>query len=156
MSPGKREAIADRLMLIGAPVLFASLFLPWSHQFSPAFLARYSGSPALQGVARDPTAWQVYSAVDVLLALLAVGLLLVALRGGRGPRVALLLGLAVALTFTIHALGRPPTHGSGLFDPSLRPPAYTPDHPTAGAGEVVALVGLALGLGGLLLSFTGD
>ncbi len=36
-----REAIADWLMVLGAPSLLLSLFLTWSHQFSPAFLARY-------------------------------------------------------------------------------------------------------------------
>lgn len=156
MTKGTREAIADWLMLLGAPILFLSLFLTWSHQFSPAFLAQYGHTPALQGIPRDPTAWQVYSIVDVLLAALAVCLLAAALRGSRNWRIAVLLGLLVAIAFIIHALGSPPTRGANLFDPSLRPPAYTPDHPTSGAGESVALVGLGLGLGGVLLSFTAD
>ncbi len=151
-----REAIADWLMLLGAPILFVSLFLSWSHQFSPAFLAQYGHTPALAGIPRDPTAWQVYSIVDVLVAVLAAGLLAVALRGTRAGRIAVLLGLLVALAFTIHALGTPPTRGANLFDPSLKPPAYTPDHPQSGAGEVVALVGLGLGIGGVLVSFTAD
>jgi len=154
VSKGKREATADWLMVIGAPILFASLFLTWSHQFSPAFLAQYGHSPAIQEIARNPTAWQVYSVVDLLLALLAGGLLTVALRGSRAGRVAVLLGLAVALAFTVHALATPPTHGVDLFNPGLTPPADSPDHPTSGAGEIVALVGAGLGLGGVLLSFT--
>jgi hypothetical protein len=156
VSKSNREAIADWLMMLGAPILLASLFLTWSHQFSPSFLAQYGRSPALQGIPRDPTAWQVYSVVDVLIAVLAGGLAVVALRGSRGGRVAVLLGLAVALAFTIHALGTPPTRGANLFDPSLSPPAYRPDYPTSGAGEVVALVGAGLGLTGVLLSFTAD
>jgi amino acid transporter len=150
----KREAISDWLMLLGALILFVSLFLSWSHQFSPAFLAQYGHTPALAGVPRDPTAWQVYSIVDVLLAALAAGLLASALRGRRAGRIAVLLGLAVALVFTIHALGTPPTRGANLYDPTLK--AYAPNHPTSGAGEVVALVGMAIGLAGVLLSFTAD
>lgn len=153
MGKGKREAIADWLIVLSALILFASLFMTWSHQFSPAFLARYGRSPALQGVPHDPTAWQLYSIVDVLLALVAGGLLIVALRGSRAWRVAVTLGLALAIAFVIHALGTPPTNGTDLFDPSLRPPAYSPDHPIAGTGEVVALIGLGLSAGGVLLSF---
>jgi hypothetical protein len=143
-------------MLLAGPILFVSLFLTWSHQFSHAFLAQYGDTPALQGIPRDPTAWQVYSIVDVLLAVLAGCLLAAALRGTRTWRIAVLLGLCVALAFTIHALGTPPTRGANLFDPSLQPPAYTPNHPTSGAGEVIALIGLGMGLGGVLLSFTAD
>jgi hypothetical protein len=147
-----REAIADWLMVISAPILFLSLFLTWSHQFSPAFLARYANTPALAGIPRDPTAWQVYSIADVLLALLAGGLIAVALQGSRRGRVAVLLGLVVAIGFVIHALGTPPTNGANLFDPSLG--TYAPNHPSSAAGEIVALVGLLLGIAGVLLSFT--
>ncbi len=147
-----REAIADWLIVISAPILLLSLFLTWSHQFSPAFLARYSNTPALAGLPRDPTAWQVYSIADVLLALLAGGLLAVALQGSRNGRIAVLLGLLVALAFVVHALGTPPTNGANLFDASIG--AYTPDHPSSGAGEVVALVALLLGTAGVALSFT--
>jgi hypothetical protein len=153
---GEREAVSDWLMFLGAPLLFASLFLTWSHQFSPAFLVQYGNTPALQGIPRDPTAWQVYSIVDVLLAILAAGLMAVALRGTRNGRIALLIGLVTATAFTLHALGTPPTRGANLFDPSLRPPRYTPDHPQSGAGEVVALVGIGLGIIGVLVSFTAD
>lgn len=145
-----REVISDWLMVLAAVVLFVSLFLTWSHQFSPAFWARFGGTAALQGVPRDPTAWQVYSVVDVLLAVLAGLLFAVALRGWKGARIAALLGLVVALAFTVHALGTPPTNGANLFDPSLK----ISNHPTAGAGELVALVGLGLGLVGVALSFT--
>ncbi len=143
-------------MLLGAVILGSSLFLAWSHQFSRGFAARYAHHAVLQGAAQDPTAWQVYSVVDVLLAGLAVGLLAVALRGTPPGRVAVLLGVAVALAFVIHALGSPPTDGADLYDPSLSPPGYTPDHPTSAAGEVVALVGLGLGAIGVLVSFTAD
>lgn len=156
VTKGLREAIADWLMLLGAPILFMSLFLSWSHQFSPAFLTQYGNTPALEGIPHNPTAWQVYSIVDVLIAVLAAALLAAALRGSRNWRIAVLLGLLVALAFTLHALGTPPTHGANLFDPSLRPPAYTPDHPTSGAGELVALLGLGLGICGVLVSFTAD
>jgi hypothetical protein len=154
VSKGKREAIADWLMLLGGPIVLGSLFLTWSHQFSPAFLGQYGGSAALQGIPHDPDAWQLYSAVDVLLALLAGGLITVALRGHRHARVALILPLAVALAFTVHALAVPPVNGANIFDAARG--VYVSSSPSAGPGEVVALVGLGLGLGGVLLSLTAD
>ena len=152
MDKGRREVISDWLMLLAASVLLASLFLTWSHQFSPAFLAQYGHSPALAGVPRDPTAWQVYSIADVLLAVLVAGLVWAALRGWRGARIAVLIGLLVAIAFTIHALGTAPTRGAELLDPTLN--AYAPNHPSSGAGEVVGLVGMCIGLAGVLLSLT--
>jgi hypothetical protein len=154
VSKGTREAIADWLMILGAPVLFLSLFLTWSHQFSSSFLAQYGHSTALVGVPRNPTAWQVYSVVDVLIAVLAGALLAVALRGPRAARIAVLLGLLVILAFAVHALKTPPTIGANLFDPSLN--TYSANHPTSGNGEVVALIGVLLGIGGVALSFTAD
>ncbi len=149
-----REAISDWLMVLAAPILLGSLFMTWSHQFSRSFLARYGSSPALQGVAHDPTAWQLYSVVDVLLAVLAAALVGVSLRGSRTARVAVLLGLAVALTFTVHALSVPPTNGADVF--SAASGAYAADSPASGPGVTVALVALLLGAGGVLLSFTAD
>ena len=148
--------MADWLMVAGAMALLASLFLPWSHQLSAAVRAQYGASAALQGIPTNPTAWQVYSAVDVMLALLAAALLIAALRGGRAARLALMAALAIAAAFTLHALSVPPTNGATLFDPSLTPPGYTPNPPGAGRGETLALVALGLGLGGLALSFTAD
>ncbi len=148
-----REVISDWLMLLGAPILLGSLFLAWSHQFSAGFIARYAHPPALTGIPRDPTAWQVYSVVDVLLAVLAGGVLAVALRGARPARIAVLLGLLVALAFTLHALSAPPTNGATLSEAGL---GYVPESPGTGLGEPLALVALGLGLGGLALSFTVD
>jgi hypothetical protein len=141
-------------MALGAVLLLGSLFLTWSHQFSRSLLARYGATSALQGIPRDPNAWQAYSAADVLLALVAGGLLAVALWGGRTRRLVLALALAVGLAFTVHALGAPPTNGAVIFDPSLRPPAYAPNSPRSGAGEDVALAAVALGIAGVVLSFT--
>jgi hypothetical protein len=148
--------VADWMMMVAALALLASLFLPWSHQLSGAVRAQYGASAALQGVPSDPTAWQVYSAVDVLLALLAGGLVAGALRGGRAARLGLMAALALAAAFTLHALSTPPTNGATLFDPTLNPPGYTLNSPSAGTGETLALIALGLGLGGLALSFTAD
>jgi hypothetical protein len=153
---GRREAVADWLMVIAAPLLAGSLFLAWSHQFSASYWARYGSTAALRGIPRNPSAWQVYSVSDVLLALTAVALLAVALRGGRAARLVVGTGVAIALAFTLHALSAPPTDGENVFDPSLTPPAYTPNSPTSGPGETVALVGLGLGLAALALSLTAD
>ena len=115
VSRDHRETLSDWLMLIGGPLLAVSEFMVWSHQFSPGFLIRYGTTPALAGIPRDPTAWQVYSVVDVLLAVLAAGLFAVALRGARPARIAVLLGLVVGLLFTLHAMGTPPTKGADLY-----------------------------------------
>ncbi|HEY5429662.1 MAG TPA: hypothetical protein VIK04_11140, partial [Solirubrobacteraceae bacterium] len=145
MGKAMRETVADWLMALGALLLLGSLFLTWSHQFSRPFLAQYGASSALQGIPHDPNAWQVYSAADVLLAIVAAGLLAVALWGGRTRRIALALTLAVSLVFTAHALGTPPTNGAVIYQPNATPPRYAPNTPIAGAGEDVALLALALG-----------
>jgi hypothetical protein len=153
---GRREPIADWSIVVGAAGLFLSLFLTWSHQFSPAFLAVWGSSARLIGVPHDPTAWQLYSVIDVLLALLAVGLLAVALVGGRHARLGAMVGAAIALAFTLHALRTPPTNGANIFDPSLSVPNYLRNSPAAGIGETVAIVALIVALFGLAVSFTAD
>ena len=154
MRRGQREVVADWLVIVGAIVVLASLFLTWSHQFSRAFLAEWGSSAQLQGVPHDPSAWQVYSTADVFLALLAVALVLVALRGGPRVRFVALLAGAGALAFTIHALSVPPTNGATIFDASTG--TYAPNAPASGAGEVVAVIGLGLAMLGLAVSFTAD
>ena len=154
MSKPLRETVADWLMTVGALILFISLFLAWSHQFSPAFLAHYGSASILQGVPRDPDAWQVYSAADVLLALVAGGLMALALFGGRARRLAMAIALVVALGFTVHALGTAPTNGVVVFDPATS--AYVNSGARAGAGETVAFIGLLLGAGGVALSYSVD
>jgi hypothetical protein len=122
-----REVIADWLILLGAVALAVSLFLPWSRH----------------GHA-DQTAWQVYSVVDVALAVLAAALAVVALIGGRARRVVVLVAAGVALAFAVHAHATPPTN-----DFAGAPAA-------AGAGETVAIAGLVAAIAGLGLSFTAD
>jgi hypothetical protein len=156
VSEQRRERIADWLIMIGAGALLASLFLPWSHQFSPAFLAQWGSSDQLRGLPHDPSAWQVYAAADVILALLAGALLAVALAGRRSARIAALLAAAIALAFTLHALGAPPTNGANIFDPSLSVPNYAANSPSAGVGETVAIAGLVAAMIGLAVSFTAD
>jgi hypothetical protein len=143
---------ADWLMLVGAVGLFISLFLTWSHQLPRSVLDTFAGGPAIRGVPGDPTAWQVYSVADVLLALLSAALILVALRG-RSPfsRVAALVAVAVGLAFTIHAISTAPTNGLVLIEPNDTS-AYLPHVATPGVGETVAVVGLGLAVAGLLLT----
>ena len=155
-SQENRESLADWLTMIGAVLLFASLFLTWSHQFSSQFLGAFGSSELLNGVPRNPTAWQVYSTVDIVLALLAAGLVVTALFGSRWWRVCALAGVAVALAFTLHALAVPPTDGANIFNPSLSVPEYSSPGSTAGVGETVALVGLLLAIAGLGVSFSAD
>jgi len=156
MRKEQREATADWMLLAGGVALFVSLFLTWSHQFSPAFLAQFGASDLLRGVPHDPTAWQVYSIADVLLALLAAGLLAAALFGNRPARVAALAGAAVGLGFTLHALSAPPSNGANIFNPSLAVPNYFPNGATAGVGETLAIAALCAAIAGLLMSFTAD
>ena len=152
MSLDQRERVADWLILVGAVALLASLFLTWSHQFSPAFLAQQGASSQLSGVPHDPTAWQVYSALDVILALLAIALVIVALVGRPAARVGALVVCGLAVAFILRALDTPPTVGANILDPSLT----VPNSPAAGVGETVALVALGLAMAGLALSFTAD
>ena len=156
MNKEQREVIGDWLIVLGALMLFVSLFLTWSHQLSGPLLAVSGASQALSGVPRDPTAWQVYSAVDVLLALLAAGLFGVALIGSRPARIAAAFATGLALVFVIHAAHSPPSNGVANVLPTLSIPAELRPAPTPGAGVAVAIVALGLGLGGLLLSFTAD
>jgi hypothetical protein len=154
VSKARLENVADWLIVLGAVVLLSSLFATWSHQLSPGFLARGGGTGLLREVPRDPTAWQVYSVADVLLALVAAGLVGVALVGGRRARTLMLVAVGVGVAFTLHALSHPPTNGVTIFDPRLS--AYVSSFPTAGLGETLALAGLGVGLAGVLASLTVD
>ena len=132
-------------VIAGALLLFGSLFFTWSHQFSKGFLAQWGASPVLSGVPRNPTAWQVYSVADVLLALLAVALPIVALVGGRRMRLVAIAAAGVGLAFALHALGVPPTNRATFFQ-------ATGNVPVAGQGEAVAIAGLGTAIIGLLLT----
>ena len=144
-------------MAIAGPLLLGSLFLIWSHQLSAGARARYGATAALARVPANPTAWQVYSGADVLLALVAVGLIAVALWGGRAP--AHRAGAARWRSRWPSSSTRssaPPTNGALLFDPTLSPPAYSANAVSSGTGEVLALVALVLGAAGVALAFTVD
>ena len=111
MNKDSRSLFANWLVLLSGLGLWLSLFLTWS-QLSPAYVALAKKLQTLQGVAKDPTAWQVYTAADVLLAALAATLLGIALTGGRRARISTLVACVLALGFAIHALGVPPTNGA--------------------------------------------
>jgi hypothetical protein len=156
MGKQRRELVADWLIMVGGAALLVSLFLTWSHQFSPHFLAVFGANGELQGVPHDPTAWQLYSSADVLLAGLAVALVLVALRGNRLARLVVLGAAAIGLAFTLHALSTPPTNGANIVSPGESTPSYVSSAPGAGVGETVAIAGLLTAIAGLGLSFTAD
>jgi hypothetical protein len=146
------QGLADWLTLVGGIGLFASLFFTWSHQLPPRLLTQLAGWPAIAGVPANPTAWQVYSVADVLLALLAGSLVLVALRGrSRWARVAALAAVGLALAFTAHAASLAPTNGLLLINPN-NPAAYLPHDATSGGGETLALIALSVAAAGLLVS----
>jgi hypothetical protein len=143
---------ADWLVVVGAAGLLASLFLTWSHQY-PRGLRALPGMPlALAGVPRNATGWQVYSAADVLLAVLAAGLAVVVAVGFGRSRWPAAAGILIALAFTFHALSVPPTNGLDVVLPTAATPQYAGASAAAGVGETVAIVGLVLALCGLLLS----
>jgi hypothetical protein len=152
----RAELAGDVLVITGALLLFGSLFLTWSHQFSRGFLAEWGAAPVLSGVPRNPTAWQVYSVADVLLALVALALPAVALAGGRRARLVLLAAAGAALAFTVHALNVAPTNGAAFFQPMLGTSGYVPNVPTAGSGEPVAIVGLVTAMLGLLVTLAAE
>jgi hypothetical protein len=147
-----RLLLARRLVLLGAAGLFLSLFLPWSHQFSHAFLVRFRGSALLAEVPHDPTGWQVYSAMDVALALLAAAMVAACLFGSRRVRLVTIGAGAIALAFTVHALSVRPTNGANLVNPSQSVPNYLPSSATAGPGETLALLGIGVALLGLVFT----
>ncbi len=149
MGERSRRSPFDLLTVLGAAMLFASLFLVWSHQLNRPELARFHGA-ALYGVVRDPTAFQVYAITGAVLGLLAIGIAAAGLRGRRRVRAAAGLGAALGLAFAIHAALVAPTNGVLLVagnGPSAR---YFRDPATSGAGEKLAIVGLAVALAGLL------
>ena len=156
LSKENREVLADWLIVVGAVSLFGSLFFTWSHQFSPTFLLEFGSSDLLRGVPHNPTAWQVYSAADVVLALLAAALVAVALVGDRRVRMAATAASAIALGFTLHALSTPPTNGANIFNPAYDVPRYASPGASAGVGETIAVIALVLALAGLAVSFTAD
>ena len=90
------------------------------------------------------------------LALLAGGLVITALAGGRAVRMGVLVICAVAAAFTLHALAAPATSGANIFDPALLAPGYAQNTPRAGPGETVALIGLGAAILGLVMSLTAD
>lgn len=146
------ERLADWLLVLGGVALAVSLFLPWSHQFSATLLARYGSSPLLRGVPRSPDAWQVYSIVDALLALLAGALVVTALVGGRTARLVLTGFVLIALAFTVHAVNVAPTNGANIVNTAVSPATYLPNSPRPGGGEDLALVALGIAVAGLALS----
>ncbi len=149
-----REILAFGLIVLGAVALFASLFLTWSHQLSRGVLAVPGASAALRGVASDPTAWQVYSAADVVLLLLAAALLTVALVGSRPARIGVFVAAALGFAFVIHAANVPASNGAAGGLPALHIPADLRRAPSPGPGVTVAIFALGVALGGLVLSFT--
>jgi len=157
MSREDREALANWLIVIGGVALFASLFMAWSHQFSAAFVrafGRIGGVP--RGIPLSPTAWRVHSAGDILLALLAAGLVAAAIAGNRVVRMGAAIAAVIGLAFAVHAIVDPPTTATAIFNPAFGGPRLAALGTTAGVGETVAVVALVLALGGLGLSFTAD
>jgi hypothetical protein len=141
-------------MMAAGVLLLISLFLVWSHQLSAAVVTRYAGTGVFDGIPRNPDAWQVYTTADVLLALLSVGLVVTALRGGRTFRMVLTAAVAIALAFVVHALDTPPTNGANVFDSATR--SYVATGARVGIGVTVALIALSAAAAALLLSFTAD
>jgi hypothetical protein len=151
-----QEAIANWLIVAGAAALFGSLFLTWSHQFTPRFVSEFAAFGATGGVPDDPTGWQVYAAADVILTMLAAGLALSAFFGSHAVRVGAIVAALAGLAFVVHALSAPPTNGLLLLNPAQNALTYAPVAPTAGPGETVAILALVAAVSGLLLSLRAD
>ena len=145
--------LVPTLTLVGAGLVLVSLVLTWSRQIPVAEHARFHG-PVLFGVARNPTALQVYAVAGELLAGLAVWFAWAGLRSGPAVRLAALAGIGLGLGFVLHALAHPPTNGLLLAAGAGSAARYVTDPASAGAGETVALLGLLLGAVGLLSGLT--
>lgn len=146
--------VADWAMVAAAVLLLVSLFLVWSHQLSPAIVRRYGATGTFTGVPRAPDAWQLYTAADVLLALVAAALVVAALWGDRTLRIVLVVAVGVAIAFVAHAVAVPPTNGADVFDP--RTGAYVATGASSGPGEALALAALGVAVAALLVSLAAD
>jgi hypothetical protein len=145
VSDRARELAADWLLVLGGATVLVSLFTPWSHQFPASLLSIPGLTVALRGVPRNPTAWQVYSSADVLLALLGAASIVVALVGRRSARITVGLTAAIGLAFAVHAMNVPPTNGLDLVNPVAPAHGYIGrTYASAAVGETVAVIGLAL------------
>jgi hypothetical protein len=154
VSKDNGSLFANWVILLSGLLLCVSLFLTWS-QLSPAYVALADKLQALQGVPHDPSAWEVYSSADVVLAVLAFALLAVALKGGRRARIATLVACVLALAFAIHAVSVPPTNGApNAFRPGPGVASYVPPSPAPGAGETMAIIALVGAIGALSVSLT--
>lgn len=154
VTKAQRKLIAAWTIAIGAGGLLASLFLPWSHQLSGALLAVGGAAGALRAVPSDPTAWQVYSGADALLALLAAGAFVVALAGSRRARIVAFVAAVLALVFVIHAAVVPPTNGVESVLAGLHVPAGPRTKASSGPGAIVAAIALLVEIAGLEVSLT--
>jgi hypothetical protein len=144
-----RQLVADWLQVIGGLALLASLFLAWSHQYPAAVLAAPGMRAALAGVPQDATAWEVYSAADVLIALVAVALVLSGVVGIGRARTALVVVVALALGFTIHAASVAPTSGVDVIVPGQS--HFVRELARSGPGETVAILALVGAMVGVAL-----
>jgi hypothetical protein len=114
---------ADGLSGVGGLILFVSLFLPWSHQLSPALVARFgASSPVLAGIPAAPNAWQVYDTVGWVMLALVLALLSTWANPAWRPRLIRAGAVVLALAFVIHALIDAPTNGLPLA--SVGTPAH--------------------------------
>ncbi|MGI8430218.1 MAG: hypothetical protein ACR2OB_13175 [Solirubrobacteraceae bacterium] len=156
MSRAQRKVLASWLSASGAIVLLVSLFLPWTHQLSTHLLGIAGAAAALRGVPSDPTAWQVYSSVDALLALIAAGVFVVALVGPRPSRIVAVLATALALAFVVHAAVVPPTNGLENVFPALLSESNLRRAVSPGPGVILAIIALVVATVGLELSLTAD
>jgi hypothetical protein len=139
------------LTVIGAAVLFGSLFLTWSHQITPAEHRIFRGA-VLYGVPANPDALQVYAIAGEVLGVIALGAVAAGLWGQRRGLALALIAVGVGLAFVIHAQTVPPTNGLLLATGAGQSARYVKDSASAGPGEVVALIGLILCGVGLLLA----
>jgi hypothetical protein len=153
----RTSSLVAGLTGLGGVLLLGSLFLTWSHQLTRPELTRFGGA-ALYGVARAPTAFQVYASADIVLVLVAIGITaagLPATRNGwwgqRPARALALLAALLGLAFVIRAAVSAPTNGVLLAQGRGAHARYFPDPATPGVGETVAIIGLACGAVGLLV-----
>jgi hypothetical protein len=156
VSKDDRGVIADWVVLLSGVLLFASLFLAWS-RLSPAYVAVADRLQTLQGVPPDPTAWQVYSAADVVLAVLAASLAVIALVGNKRGQIGAMVAALLALAFAIHAVGAAPTNGApDALRASADVTQYVAPAPDPGAGETLAIIALVSAIAGLGVSLVSD
>lgn len=149
MYQAARVRVAAALIAAGAAALFVSLFLTWSSTGLGNYLVVFGAVHRLAAALPHRDAWHTYSVADILLAALAAGLFVAAVFRHRVFRIVIAVFALAGLAFCIQSVADPPkVAGVGRLGLGFMLAFVS----SAGAGQTVAIVALAIALLGLALT----